>query len=144
MPNMHIWCPIYLGHKVVHNANCADNAFYAGVLQCHLFRQCQLCAWDTLFLKFNFHLVNFHFLHIWHCLWHYVSLKYAKHIKYAKPKVGRGRRVHESSYGTVVAAAQCQLHFLTFHVSVVNQFQGLEPQPMRQPSKYVRYKNKTA
>ena len=77
MPIVHIWCPIYLGHKVVHNANCADNAFYAGVLQCHLFRQCQLWAWDTLFLKFNFHLVNFHFLHIWHCLWHYVSLKYA-------------------------------------------------------------------
>ena len=75
---------------------------------------------------------------------HAKHAKYAKHIKYAKPKVGRGRRVHESSYGTVVAAAQCQLHFLTFHVSVVNQFQGLEPQPMRQPSKYVRYKNKTA
>ena len=56
--------------------------------------------------------------------------EYAKHAKYAKPKVGRGRRVHEWSYGTVVAAAQCQLHFLTFHVSVVNQFQRLKPQPM--------------
>ena len=78
MPNMHIWCPIYFGHKVVDNANCADNAFYAGALQCHLCRQCQLCAWDTVFLKLNFHPVNFHFMHIWHCLWHFLGLKYAK------------------------------------------------------------------
>ena len=77
MPNMHIWCPIYFGHKVVDNANCADNAFYAGALQCHLCRQCQLCAWDTVFLKLNFHPVNFHFMHIWHCLWHFFGLKYA-------------------------------------------------------------------
>ena len=77
MPNMHIWCPIYFGHKVVDNANCADNAFYAGALQCHLCRQCQLCAWDTVFLKLNFHPVNFHFMHIWHCLWHFLGLKYA-------------------------------------------------------------------
>ena len=76
MPNMHIWCPIYFGHKVVDNANCADNAFYAGALQCHLCRQCQLCAWDTVFLKLNFHPVNFHFMHIWHCLWHFLGLKY--------------------------------------------------------------------
>ena len=80
MPNMHIWCPIYFGHKVVDNANCADNAFYAGALQCHLCRQCQLCAWDTVFLKLNFHPVNFHFMHIWHCLWHFLGLKYPQHI----------------------------------------------------------------
>ena len=80
MPNVHIWRPIYLGHKVVHNANCAGNAFYAGVLQFHLCRQCQLCASDTLFLKLNFHLVNFHLPHIWHCKWHYVSLKYAQQV----------------------------------------------------------------
>ena len=59
-----------------------------------------------------------------------IFAKYAKYAKHAKPKVGRGRGVHEWSYGTVVAAAQCQLHFLTFHVSVVNQFHCLEPQPM--------------
>ena len=82
---LHIWhcltMPILslitLGHKVIDNANCADNAFYAGVLRCHLCRQCQLCAWDTVFLKLNFHPVNFHFMHIWHCLWHFLGLKYA-------------------------------------------------------------------
>ena len=67
---------ITLCHKVLDNANCADNAFYAGVLRCHLCRQCQLCAWDTVFLKLNFHPVNFHFMHIWHCLWHFLGLKY--------------------------------------------------------------------
>ena len=68
---------ITLCHKVLDNANCADNAFYGGVLRCHLCRQCQLCAWDTVFLKLNFHPVNFHFMHIWHCLWHFLGLKYA-------------------------------------------------------------------
>ena len=61
---------------------------------------------------------------------HAIHANYANYAKHAKPKVGRGRGVHESSYGTVVAAGQCQLHFLTFHVSVVNQFHCLEPQPM--------------
>ena len=70
---MHIWCPSNPGFRLVDNAKIA---FYAGVLQCHLCRQYHLCTWDTLYSKLDCHPVNFHFLHIWHCLWHYVGLKY--------------------------------------------------------------------
>ena len=80
MPVMHIWCPSNPGFRLVDNAKNAENAFYAGVLQCHFCRQCHLCTWDTLYSKLDCHPVNFHFPHIWHCLWHYVGLKYPLYI----------------------------------------------------------------